>query len=166
MNISKVSTSILMLTLLFLGSCKAGKETASSVPVLTPKMMNKGGEDVRVVPKATVFKMSGDYADKVAVTLNTDGTLAYYPDPSDITASSAPFPLGNGWYLNRQGIGPNSVFTSYSFEEFRNMKNLPSQQEIISAVIPGARVTEFMELPVSYSEAVANPQICIQYLNK
>ena len=154
--------------ILFLGSCRAGKENASQsaqeIPVMPTKPMMKGGFDSEAVPNATVFRMNGDYSNNVAITLNVDGSLAYYPDPSDITSGSAPYPLADGWYLNRQGIGPDSKFTAFSFEEYRNLNKAPSHKELIDAVIPGASVTEFVELPVSASEALANPQICLQYL--
>ena len=153
---------------LFLGSCRAGKGVSSGqnsdIPVIPTKPMVKGGEEVRAVLNATIFKMNGDYADNVAITLNSDGSIAYYPDPSDISESSSPVALGNGWYLNRQGIGPESKFTSFTFEEYKNLKSLPSHQELVESIIPEAAVTEFVEIPVSASEAMTNPQICLQYL--
>lgn len=154
---------------LLLCSCRAGKETSSSrnseIPVIPVKPIIKGGEEAQAVLNATVFRMNGNYGDNVAITLNQDGELAYYPDPSDISEHSSPLPLGNGWYLNRQGISPDSKFTTYTFEEYRNLKQLPSHQELLASIIPGAVVTEFVELPVTASEAMANPDICIQYLS-
>lgn len=156
---------------LFLGGCKAGKEatpsTTQELPTLSPKPMIKGGEDsVKAVPNATIFKMNGDYADNVAITLNNDGSLAYYPDPTDISSYSRPYPLGGGWYLNRQGISPESRFTTYTFEQYKALGKLPSHNQLIDAVIPGAEVTEFMEIPISVSEALANPEACKQYIPK
>lgn len=162
--------TILMITCsLFLGACGVKKEDSSTgratLPVISTRPMLKGGHDeTRAIPNATVFKMNGDYADNVAITLNSDGSLAYYPDPSDISSRSTPYPLGGGWYLNRQGIGPDSRFTSYTFEQYRALGKLPSHKELLDAVIPGAYVTEFMELPVTVHEAFANPEICLQYI--
>lgn len=110
----------------------------------------------RVLLKATAFKMSGDYANNVAVTLNADGTFAYYPAPSDITENSRPVDLGNGWWLNRQGITSNSQFTKYTFEEYSKLKSAPTQDELRDAIIPGARVVEFEQLPFAASEAMDN----------
>lgn len=112
-----------------------------------------GSAPQNVLPKATVFKMTGDYADRVAVTLGPDGRLSYFPDPSDISEFSRPESLGEGWYLNRQGIGPNSVFTKWTFEEYSKLDKVPSVSEIKEAIIPGARVKEFITLPVSFNEA-------------
>lgn len=108
----------------------------------------------RALLKATVFRMSGDYADNVAITLNADGSLAYYPAPTDLTANSKPLNLGNGWWLNRQGLSAKSVFTKYTFEEYMNMKDAPSPAEIKAAVIPGAKVTEMQQTPYMASEAM------------
>ncbi len=96
-----------------------------------------------MLPKKTAFKMSGDYADHVAVTLDGAGNLTYYPAPGDITAASAPVKMGDGWWLNRQGLGPGSVFTRWTFAEYAALKETPSQEEIKAAIIPGACVTAF-----------------------
>lgn len=108
----------------------------------------------RVLLNATAFRMSGDYADNVAVTLNADGTFAYFPDPSDITEASRPLDLGNGWWLNRQGISSRSCFTRYTFEEYAALKEVPSREQLKEAIIPGARVTEFKTLPFPAAEAI------------
>lgn len=151
--------TILASFIISLPACKSGKETVKTVTVKDNMM---GG--VAMMPKATVFRMSGDYADNVAVTLNPDGTLAYFPAPTDITVDSSPLALGNGWYLNRQGIGQNSVFTKWTFKEYSRLPKVPSATEIKDAIIPGATVTEFRQLPLSLQEALANPADCLQYV--
>ena len=57
----------------------------------------------KALPKATAFRMNGDYADNVAVSVGSDGRLTYFPDPSDISADSRPVDLGDGWWLNLTG---------------------------------------------------------------
>lgn len=103
--------------------------------------------------KATLFKMSGDYANNVAVTLGPDGQLRYFPAPTDITENSKPEEVGEGWWLNRQGISASSVFTRYTFDEYRKLKTVPTPEEIKAAIIPGARVTEFRQLAIPAEEA-------------
>lgn len=124
-----------------------------------------GSEPRGVVLKATAFKMSGDYAGHVAVTLDQCGDLVYFPAPTDLSDASAPVEIGNGWWLNRQGLGPNSVFTKWTFSEYRAMKSVPSPAEIKAAIIPGASVTEFRQLPISASEANAEtPSSLLRFL--
>lgn len=163
MNRNLLSVSLLTLLTLSLAACGSKRDAAfSGAGLVKDKIV--GPNVVHALPKATVFKMSGPYADNVAITLNPDGTLLYYPDPSDISASSAPVALEDGWYLNRQGIGANSVFTSFTFEQYAALEKVPSREELLEAVIPDAKVTEFMELPIGSSEAMADPALCIQYL--
>lgn len=110
-----------------------------------------------MVLKASAFKMSGNYAKNVAVTLAPDGSLIYYPAPTDLSADSAPVEIGDGWWLNRQGLGSGSVFTKWTFDEYRALKSAPSPAEIKAAVISGARVTDFRRLPVAASKAASMP---------
>lgn len=126
----------------------------TQVEMPTPKTI--GGKPVAFIPSATAFRMSGDYADNVAVTLNAKGDLSYFPAPSDITADSRPIELGDGWWLNRQGLGSNSVFTKYSFAEYASLPQVPSPQQLKADIIPGAYVTDFIELPMSINEANQN----------
>lgn len=104
------------------------------------------------MPKATAFRMTGDYANNVAVTIGPDGNLVYFPDPRDISDDSCPLEIGDGWWLNRQGLSAGSVFTKWTFEEYRNLKSVPSAKEIKEAIIPGAVVSDFRYIPVSINK--------------
>lgn len=106
------------------------------------------------IPRATVFRMSGPYADHVAVTLDANGQLTYYPDPSDISDNSVPVYLGNGWWLNRQGLGANSVFTTWTMQEYAKLPSAPTPAEIKAQIIPGAEVTDFRSTSVLLPNAM------------
>lgn len=151
--------------LLVLTMVACGKKTTEPAqqPTFTIQQRVVGGETY-ALPKATAFKMNGDYSNNVAVTLGPDGRLLYFPAPTDIRENSAPYDLGNGWWLNRQGLSSNSVFTKWTFKEYSKLKNAPSPQEIMDAIIPGSGVTEMISLPVSISDALANPAGCKKYL--
>lgn len=157
-----------MSCMLLLACSKKTTESSSTpeIPATSDqiKLRMVGGTEEYALPNATIFRMNGDYADHVAVTLRPDGTLAYYPAPTDIMANSAPYDLGNGWWLNRQGISSNSVFTKWTFDEYHALKTVPSQQEIIDAIIPGARVEEMRQIPVSLSDALYDPGACRKYV--
>lgn len=128
-------------------------QPAAAVPVASTIPAEREG----MVLKATVFRMSGDYADNVAVTLDEAGNLAYFPAPSDVTSHSAPMLIGDGWWLNRQGLGANSVFTDYSFAQYASLQNVPTPEEIKAHIIPGAKVTEMMRLPIAAYDAMKMP---------
>ena len=106
-----------------------------------------------MIPKATAFKMNGNYENNVAVTFGQDGNLIYFPAPSDISTASMPTDLGEGWWLNNQGISKNSVFTTFTFEDYAALPKTPSIEELKAAVIPGSGITEIMELPYNIGEA-------------
>lgn len=114
---------------------------------------------------ATAFRMNGDYESHVAVNVNTEGVLTYFPAPSDISASSAPVAVGNGWWINRQGFGPDARFLRYTFKEYAVLQATPSPSLILESVIPGARVTQFVKLPWNIYEIGDNMAECKAYLN-
>ena len=130
-------------------------QNSNSIRVKMPEI---GGstQSIGYLPNATAFRMSGNYANNVAITLTDDGQLLYFPDPTDITADSEPVSLGEGWWLNNQGLGPNSVFTHYTFAEYASLPEVPSPEQLKLSVIPGAKVTDFMELPIKIGEANNN----------
>ena len=100
--------------------------------------------------------MSGPYADKVAVTLDAQGNLTYYPAPGDITKSSMPVYLKDGWWLNCQGLSANSVFTDWTFTDYAALPATPSPSEIKAHIIPGAVVTAMERTAVPVTEAMRN----------
>lgn len=130
------------------------------VKVSKPVLVSGQGPVENQIPMATAFRMDGDFADKVAITLNADGKPSYFPDPSDITPESAPLYLGDGWWLNRQGISANSVFTTFTFSEYAKLKSAPNVEKLVSSVIPGAHVSEMVALPFNINEAQSHiPEI-------
>lgn len=139
-----------------------GTETEEIITAQWPT--TGGGSSARIMPNATAFRMSGDYANNVAVTISPDGVLTYFPAPSDITADSEPIEVGEGWWLNNQGLGPNSVFTTYTFAEYASLPSVPTPEQIKGAIIPGAKVTEFIELPMKASQAAGHLDEVRSYL--
>lgn len=110
-----------------------------------------------VMPKAVIYRTSGDYNMNVPVTLNESGTaLVSYPAPSDVAHGQTPIPLADGYLLDRRGIGRNTAFTSYTYSEYAALKAAPSPQELMKSIIPGARVTEAVRLPMTATTAEAD----------
>ncbi len=94
-------------------------ETTQAIQPLPMNMEGEGTRSLAAVLKATAFRMSGPYQNNVAITVGPDGRITYFPAPSDISKNSAPVEIGDGWWLNRQGLGPGSVFTRYTLRNMR-----------------------------------------------
>lgn len=156
------------------GGCKSAntaKENVEPVPEATAPVVIGGGTSqgqtpAQFMPKALVYRTNGNYDDKVPVSLSADGkSLISYPAPSDVSeVLSTPVSLQDGWLLDRRGIGPNTAFLKYTYKEYSEQKETPSQAQLLENIIPGARVTEAYQLPVNASEAIANPSVCRQYI--
>lgn len=154
---------ILALTLLSAAACTTKKDT-TAVPALTqaPQGPVIGG-GTQALPKAVVYKMSGDYAENVPVQVNPQGDITSFPAPTDVRGQQ-PVKLIDGWYLDRRGIGPNSVFTTYTYAEYSKLPSTPTLKELKAAIIPGARVTDCRQLPMTASEAAADTAAVIESL--
>ncbi|MDE6443403.1 MAG: hypothetical protein K2K64_03125 [Muribaculaceae bacterium] len=136
----------------------------SQAPVYRKPMLVVGSETKASMPKATAFRMSGDYSQNVAITPGNGTSLIYYPAPSDISEKSAPLELEGGWWLNRQGISSNSVFTSYTFSDYSQLPQVPSVEQLLKSIIPGAKVTQMVELPYTITEASQHIKEINEYL--
>ncbi len=108
------------------------------------------------MPKTTLYKTSGNYADNVPIQVDAQGSLISFPDPSDIPADAAVVSLNQGWLLNPIGITAQSVFTRYTYDEYRQLKQVPSTAELLEAIIPGAKVTATMSIDMPPAEALAD----------
>ena len=123
------------------------------------------GEEIQnFIPNATAFRMNGNYSNNIGVSIDSNGDLTYFPAPSDITADSEPVELTGGWWLNCQGLGPNSVFTKYTFAEYASFTTTPSPEQIKLEIIPGSRITDFIELPMKNNVALDNIDSIKEYL--
>ena len=142
----------------YTGASTGAADQQTSKPVL--RQQNPEG----MLPNATAFRMNGNYADNVAITVNSNGEVTYFPAPSDITAASRPTDLGNGWWLNNQGISQNSVFTTFTFEEYSKLASAPSIEQLKAAVIPGSEVTAMIELPCKVGQADSQISIIKEFL--
>ncbi len=118
----------------------------------------KGQTQDSFIPKAVIYTMNGDWSQYVPVNVTEDGaTLISFPAPSDIKAFSTPVNVGDGYWLDRRGIGPNTVFTRWTYAEYSQLPTVPAPDEILDNIIPGARVTEILELPLPASVAAKQP---------
>lgn len=139
-------------------SCSASKQKpkaeSAAVTAVSPSAL--GVAVSAAIPKALLYKTSGRYLNNVPVQMTADGNLISFPAPTDIPSDATPLQLADGWLLSRVGVGPRSVFTRWTFDEYRALPQTPAPQEIIKAVIPGSAVTAILRLPMTFSEALAD----------
>ena len=108
---------------------------------------------VAALPSARIYKVDSQWAYLVPVTVS-NGTLVSWPAPGDVRSATAPLALADGWWLDRQGVNPNTMFLKWTRGEYASMANTPDAAEIKAAVIPGSRLSELVELPLTTSSAV------------
>lgn len=149
----------------------AGCGSSKNETVTPPLVLEKGpthmagGGEAHIMPKAIAYRMSGNWADYVPVTMNSSRTeIISYPAPTDLTAQSAPLALADGYWLDRRGITSGSVFTRYTYDEYRALQTAPTLSQLRSSLIPGAVVTEIVEFPFTLQEAMSDTTLCNRML--
>lgn len=111
--------------------------------LLTSFTMCKPNKTLPPVQNATmplvVYKTKADYSKLVPIALNKDkDQVIYYPAPGDIVYEgnpAHPVKLNKGYWLDNTGIGPNSVFTSYTFEAYAALKQSPSIDQLMESIV-------------------------------
>lgn len=118
----------------------------------------RDGAPLALQPRAVIYRTDGDYDDRVPVTLDASRTsIVSYPAPTDVTAASAPLVMADGWLLDRRGgICMNSAFLDWTYAQYAAMPHAPSIAEMMSHIIPEARVTAVRTLPLTATEALAD----------
>ncbi len=153
-----------------LTSCYSAQQNAAAQQSEQPTMVSDkpvtiiGWNSEKAVPKARIYKTNGNFVDNVPITLGTDRkTIISFPSPADVE-NSQPIPLENGYYLDRRGITPETAFTTYTYRQYSSLKNTPTLKQLKHAVIPGAIVTEIVELP--FPVGTPTKQQCDSLINE
>ena len=117
-------------------------------------------------PQAIIYRTRHDYSHNVPVTLNATRTrITAYPDPADLRRQAMlPLPLGDGFMLDRRGIGPNTAFTSYTYEEYAALPEAPKPDSLMARIIDSTPFTELYALPITAAEAQADTASCKRYI--
>ena len=101
-------------------------------------------------PPIIIYKTSKDYYKNVPVSLSADkNSIVSYPGISDVHYNGElayPTKLAHGYLLDNRGIGPNSAFTKYTYEEYSRMDATPSPDILIKMVTDKNPFTEMYQL--------------------
>lgn len=157
-----IATMLIAGATLIMSSCRSNSPKPSAVdtvPVIdsVANFLPDYMKESNYMPKAVIYRTSGDYIDNVPITLSANGKeVVSYPAPTDLTDQSTPVPLIDGWLLDRRGVSKNSVFTDYTYAQYRQLKQAPTPEELLKHVIEGARVTATVNINMTTTEAEAD----------
>lgn len=123
-----------------LTACSTTKKAEEVTPDVTSQatdfIIGVADPTSRALPHVIIYKTKADYSNLVPVTMNRERTkIVSYPAKSDIRPSAKPVALVDGWYLDRRGIGPNTVFTDYTYEEYSHLEKTPSAAQLMEHII-------------------------------
>jgi hypothetical protein len=97
-----------------------------------------------------IYKTSKDYFKNVPVSLSDDkNSVVSFPDIYDVFYNGElayPTKLARGYLLDNRGIGPNSAFLSYTYEEYSRMEATPSPDILIKMITDKYPFTEMYQL--------------------
>ena len=109
------------------------------------------------LPKAVVYRTNKDLRDYVPVKMDGGKVrLVSYPAPTDITESTRPIALAEGYLLDKQGVGVNSVFLDWTRDTYSKFTETPRKGDIMEHINPSGWITVIVELPMTTSEAEAD----------
>ncbi len=101
-----------------------------------------------------VYKTKKDYSKLVPILLNTNkDSIVFYPAKSDLQINETfafPTILHKGYLLDNRGIGVNVAFLKYTYQEYCNLSELPSESELIASIIDKDPLTEIYNLGSRY----------------
>ncbi|MDE6346550.1 MAG: hypothetical protein K2L55_07775 [Muribaculaceae bacterium] len=160
MKISAILPAVVILS----AGCRSNPLAAADDNAVNPPEIVRNDDVVRdgappaFLPRAVIYRTNGDYDDRVTVTLDASGTsLLSYPAPTDVTAASAPLVVADNWLLDRRGgISMNTAFLDWTYAQYASMKRTPTPAEIMSHIIPDARVIAVKTLPLTATEAATD----------
>lgn len=83
-----------------------------------------------------IYKTTKDFSNLVPVLMDENkAKIVSYPAISDISESSKPIKLENGYWLDNIGICNNTVYTSYTVTEYSSLKYQPSVGQLQNKII-------------------------------
>lgn len=82
-----------------------------------------------------VYRTSTDHSDHVPVALSSDGKIVSYPHPTDVEGDVRPIDIGDGYLLDRRGIGTDVAYLDYTFAEYAALENAPGLSELEARII-------------------------------
>lgn len=130
-----MSKLIALTILVIMTACNNQKQTTLNMSMATEPFV--------------IYKTKNEYINLVPVTLNNEKTtITSYPAPSDLFKNgelALPTPLKNGYLIDNRGIGLNTAFTSFTYEEYSTMQQAPSIEELMNSIVDKDPIAELYD---------------------
>ncbi len=118
------------------GACRTTKPEATQIKrgePFSPASIEKPA------PPMAIYLTNPEYKYLVPVGLTDDrSTIASYPAPASLKRGGlfvTPVELANGFFLDQIGIGPNVAFLKFTYEEFYNLEQTLTIEEMMNAIV-------------------------------
>lgn len=158
MNIRKIFFLLILLLIFFLTSCKTAKEknTADN----TAETNQNTNTMVMATAPVIIYKTHKDYHQYVPVTLSADkSAIVSYPDIKDVFYKDTlayPTRLAKGFWLDNRGIGPNTAFLKFTYEEYSQLKATPTPDMLLQNILETDPFKEIYKLSCERDTAEIN----------
>jgi hypothetical protein len=153
-NISLILIIFLIL-LLISTSCKTEKKSQ-----VKP---NENKKESFMNPPVIIYKTKQDYFYHVPVGLSQDKkTIISYPDKADLFYAgqlATPTRLADGYLLDNRGIGVNSAFLKFTYEEYAKFPATPTVLSLFFQIIDKEPFTEMYSCKCDRDTATINNMI-------
>ena len=130
--------AITLFSLMLLSGCASKKPVNAAGATQAVEAVSSpvvASSPLRMLPKAVIYKTKKDYNNLVPITLDASRTkVLSYPAPTDLV-NARPTPLADGYLLDNRGIGVNSVFTGFTYDEYAALPQAPSIEELLASVV-------------------------------
>jgi len=88
------------------------------------KALTTDGENA--LKPVVIYKTTKDYSENIPIVMDeAKEKIIAYPATTDVSNNKRPTQLANGFLLDNFGIQKNTVYTSYTIEEYRNLGKQP-----------------------------------------
>lgn len=100
-------------------------------------------------PHSIVYKTKADYYKNVPVVLDEEKKMILtYPAKEDLKRGDNfqyPTRLKSGWLLDNRGISKNVAFLKFTYEEYYNLNEIPSPDELYNLIIDKDPLTQICD---------------------
>ena len=107
------------------------------------KRLSSSESGCKMLRPVVIYKTSSDFSNFIPIGMNeTKSKIVSYPGISDVSDNKRPILLDNGYLFDRFGLSVNSVYTSYTYEEYKDLPKQPSLKDLQARIIEKKPFTE------------------------